>query len=289
MSDRYSATWLSHTSIGDFNHCPRAYFLKHIYRDPKTGHKIKLISPPLTLGQVVHEVIEEISVLPKNDRFLEPLMARFDRIWEKFSGRRGGFSNRQVENRYKQRGRDMIARLINYPGPLKELAVKIDMNLPYFWLSEKDNLILCGKIDWLEYLVKEKAVGIIDFKTGQGGQEEDSLQLPIYRLITENCQERPVKKASFWYLDRQNYPRETKLPPRKETLKKLLKVGQKIRLSYQMDRFSCPKGEQGCSYCLPLEAVIDGKAELVGLDEFGQDVYFLGEHQTSGKTTSKVL
>ncbi len=101
MVDRYNAIWLSHTSIVDFQKCPRAYFLKHLYRDPKTGHRVKLISPPLALGQAVHEVIEQVSVLPKGNRFNEPLMDRFDRVWEKFLGRRGGFSNLTIENRYR--------------------------------------------------------------------------------------------------------------------------------------------------------------------------------------------
>lgn len=288
MADSYSAIWLSHTSIVDFQKCPRAYFLKHLYRDPKTGHKIKLVSPPLTLGQVVHEVIEQISVLPKGNRFDKPLMERFDQVWEKFSGRRGGFGNLTVENHYRQRGREMIARLTNYPGPLKELAVKINMDLPHFWLSKEDNLILCGRIDWLEYLPEEDAVGIIDFKTGQGAEEKGSLQLSIYQLIAQKCQERPVKRGSFWYLDRQNYPQEVDLPDENKVAKKIIKIGKEIRLAHRMDRFLCPQGEGGCPYCRPMEAVVRGQAEFVGLDEFGQDVYFL-EGGNSGKIKSRIL
>lgn len=289
MTDRYSAIWLSHTSIADFQKCPRAYFLKHIYRDPRTGHKIKLISPPLTLGQVIHEVIEQISVLPKDKRFDEPLMGRFDRVWERFSGRRGGFGSLTIENRYRQRGREMIARLVNHPGPLGKLAVKINMDLPYFWLSKKDNLILCGKIDWLEYLSEEDAVGIIDFKTGQGAEDKDSLQLSIYQLIAEKCQEKPIKSASFWYLNRHNYPQEIKLLSKEKVGRKILEIGKEVCLASQLGRFLCPKGEAGCSYCQPLEIVVRGQAELVGLDEFGQDVYFLEDDQNPTRVSSKIL
>ena len=65
MADKYTAYWVSHSSINDFLKCPRAYFLKNVYKDPKTGRKIKLISPPLALGQAVHEVVESLSVLTK--------------------------------------------------------------------------------------------------------------------------------------------------------------------------------------------------------------------------------
>ncbi len=289
MPDRYSAVWLSHSAIADFQNCPRAYFLKHVYRDPKTGHKIKLVSAPLTLGQAVHETIEKISILPKEKRFNQPLMSHFEEIWQKFSGLRGGFANSEIENRYQQRGREMIARLTKHPGPLKELAVKIDLDLPHFWLSKEENLMLCGKIDWLEYLPDDDAVGIIDFKTGKGTEEGDSLQLPIYQLIAQKCQERPVKRASFWYLERQDYPQEVELPDEKETEKRLIKIGKKIRLGRQMDRFPCPKGEAGCRYCSSLEAVVAGQGKLVGTDDFGADLYFLEESRTKKTPQSRIL
>ncbi|KKQ37796.1 MAG: hypothetical protein US54_C0025G0014, partial [Candidatus Roizmanbacteria bacterium GW2011_GWA2_37_7] len=44
--DKFSAVWVSHTSISDFLQCPYAYYLKHVYKDPKTGHKMKIMSPP---------------------------------------------------------------------------------------------------------------------------------------------------------------------------------------------------------------------------------------------------
>ena len=64
MPDQYTAVWVSHTSISDFLQCPRAYYLKNVYKDPKTRHKIQLMSPPLALGQVVHSVLESLSILP---------------------------------------------------------------------------------------------------------------------------------------------------------------------------------------------------------------------------------
>ena len=35
--DKYTATWVSHTSLSDYIKCPRAYFLKNVYKDPQTG------------------------------------------------------------------------------------------------------------------------------------------------------------------------------------------------------------------------------------------------------------
>jgi len=95
--DKYTATWVSHSSISDFLQCPRAYFLKHVYRDPKTGHKIKITSPPLALGQAVHEVLESLSTLPVEERFRNSLIEKFHTVWQKLSGKKGGFVNEEVE------------------------------------------------------------------------------------------------------------------------------------------------------------------------------------------------
>lgn len=273
-ADKYTAVWVSHTSMGDFISCPRAYFLKNIYRDPKTGHKIKLMSPPLALGQAVHDTLEIISFLPTAKRFDEPLIEKFEGSWKKVSGKRGGFSSFELENKYKEKGRKMIQRMINHPGPLSKLAVKLNMNLPYFWLSEKENIILCGKIDWLEYLPDTDRIHIIDFKTGKSEEDSESLQLPIYYLLAENCQQRKVSKASYWYLERSDLPVEKGLPDLKKARETIFKIARRIKLARQLEIFRCPH-KNGCRFCRPFEAVVKGEAELVGVDEYGSDVYIL--------------
>ena len=78
MKDKYSAVWVSHSSISDYLKCPRAYYLKNVYRDPKTNRKISVMEPPLALGQAVHEAIESLSALPVEERFTTPLLERFE-------------------------------------------------------------------------------------------------------------------------------------------------------------------------------------------------------------------
>lgn len=273
--DKFTAVWVSHSSSSDFLECPRAYFLKNVYRDPQTRHKIKLISPPLSLGSAVHETLESLSVLPKEKRFEIPLMQKFERAWEKVSGKRGGFFDKDTEYRYMERGRAMIRRVNEHPGPLLGLAVKIKQDLPYYWLSVDDNIILCGKIDWLEYLPETNSVNIIDFKTGKNEEKEDSLQLPIYYLLAKNCQERAIGKASYWYLDSSDTLAEKTLPNEADSIQKVLKVAREIKLARQLNRMNCPNGSDGCQACRPLERVLKGEAELVGNDDFGAEVYAL--------------
>ena len=93
MADKYSAVWVSHSSMGDFLKCPRLYYLHNVYKNPKTGKKINLVSPALSLGSAVHEVVEGLAEFPAEKRFENPagLLERFDGVWEKFSGKKGGF------------------------------------------------------------------------------------------------------------------------------------------------------------------------------------------------------
>ncbi len=289
MPDKYTALWVSHTSLNDFLKCPRAYFLKNMYKDPKTNHKIKLMSPPLALGQSVHEVLESLSVLPRAERFSEPLMEKFDRAWNKVSGKKGGFWDESSEYAYKKRGMDMLKRVWNSPGPIGLPAVKIQADLPYFWLSEEENIILCGKIDWLEYFPDTDTVHIIDFKTGKNEEDEASLQLPIYYVLVSECQKRKVTKASYWYLESSDVLTEKSLPDLEESRKKILEVAKQVKLARQIQRLKCTKGEDGCMFCRPLESVVRGEAEFVGVDGYNYDVYILGKESQGDEMTSVIL
>lgn len=282
VKDKFSAVWVSHSSIGDYIKCPRAYYLKNIYRDPKTNHKITLMQPPLALGQAVHEVIESLSSLPVEKRLAEKLSDRFETAWKKVSGIQGGFTGDEEEERFKARGASMIARIEKNPGPIVRPAIKIRQDLPYFWLSEEDNIILCGKIDWLEYLADTDSVHIIDFKTGKFDEDPDSLQLPIYVLLASSCQSRPVTKASYWYLDRDTDSIEVTLPEREDAQKRVLDIARKIHLARKLEHFKCPKND-GCRVCRPYEAILSGAATFVGVGGYTQDVYIIKNDETSGK------
>ena len=116
--DKYSAVWVSHSSISDYLKCPRAYYLRNVYKDPATGHKITVTSPALTLGQVVHEVVESLSSLPAEERLKISLVKKFDPVWIKYSGKKGGFKNYTEEASYRDRGIAMLINLQENPGPI---------------------------------------------------------------------------------------------------------------------------------------------------------------------------
>ena len=120
--DKYNAVWVSHSSIGDFLRCPRLYFLRSVYKNER-GKKINLITPPLSLGQAVHGTLEGLAKYRAEERFLKPLEISFEEEWKKVSGKQGGFKSIEEEAEAKERGKNMIARVIKNPGPLLNKTV----------------------------------------------------------------------------------------------------------------------------------------------------------------------
>ncbi len=266
------SVWVSNSSIGDYLKCPRAYFLKNVYKN-QNGKKIALISPPLTLGLVVHEVIESLTKLNSEERFNISLIDHFKNEWKKYTGELGGFSSEEQEGDYNKRGLSMLQRVMDHPGPLRNKALKLvspDQLPPRYLLSEEENILLCGKIDWLEYLPEDNNVHIIDFKTGKHDEDENSLQLSIYCLLVKNLQKRNVTKISYWYIDRDNEPNEMPMPNLEEAYSKVLDLAIKVKRMRLNREYNCKKG--GCFACLPLEAVLLGKCKYIGTKGY-QDVY----------------
>jgi ATP-dependent helicase/DNAse subunit B len=272
--DKYSAIWISHTSINDFLQCPRSYFLKNLYKDKTTGNKMQITSPSLALGSAVHEVIESLSTIPTQTRFDKSLVLQFDDVWQKYSGKKGGFLDIDEEHKYKERGKAMLRKVMDNPGPLASLSVKIKEEVPYYWLSEDENIILCGKVDWLEYFPDTDSVHIIDFKTSKKEEDANSLQLPIYHLLVRNCQKRSVAKASYWYLEFSDKPVEKELPDVSIAHDKVLEVGRKIKLARKLEKLDCLNGDEGCVFCRPFEAILRGEGEFVGVNN-RRDIYLL--------------
>ena len=261
--------------MSDFLQCPRAYYLKNIYKDSVTGNKIQIVTPALSLGSAVHEVVEALSAIPTQDRFKKSLVETFEQAWKKYGGKSGGFFDPETEQEYRQQGSDMIRTIVENPGPLAKLSVKIQGDLPRYWLSQEDGIILCGKIDWLEYLPDTNGVHIIDFKTSKKEESGESLQLPIYHLLVHNTQKRSVERASYWYLRLKKELTPKELPDLEKAHDAVLTIAKKIKTAKKLGIFKCLNGSLGCHHCKPLETVLQGKAEFVGKGGYGRDLYVL--------------
>ena len=275
-ADKYSAVWVSYSSMGDFLKCPRLYYLRNIYKNEK-GKKVTTVGPALSLGSVVHAVIEGLAKYKVEERFQRSLLDIFEEEWKKCSGEIGGFTSIEEEAEAKARGRAMIERVEKNPRNLKNKTVRLKESAnkmpPNFFLSEDENIILCGKIDWLEYIESDNSIKVIDFKTGRHEEKEDSLQLPIYRLLLDALQKRAVSGAAYWYLDKDDGPIDASLPAVNDARERVLTHALKIKRARAQREFHCSRGEQGCFSCKPFLRIINGEAKFVGIGEYGQELY----------------
>lgn len=281
--------WVSHSSIHDYLTCPRAYWIRHLYRNPKTNNKVNIINPALALGSIVHQVLEALSIVKSEERLKEPLLEQYEKAWERISGEKGGFTNPQEELEYKNRGAIMINRVLFHPGPIINKAVKLvspDTLPPRFYISPEEQIILCGKIDWLEYLPATDSVHIIDFKTGMTEEDSDSLQLPIYTLLVKNCQNRKVSKISYWYLETDNEPKEMPMPDLDKAKEKILQIAREIREARTKGHMVCPKG--GCFACKGLEQIVAGKAKFIETQDY-QDIFTVSKESGSASPKEDVV
>lgn len=271
--NKFSAVWVSHSSMGDFLKCPRAYYLHNVYKDPKTGRKINMVSPAMSLGIAVHAVLEPLAQVKAEERMKQPLLDLFEKEWSKVTGKKGGFLSPESEKESKDRGISMIHRVLSHPEPLIQKALRMKEDLPWYYLSEDENIILCGKVDWMQYVPEDDSVHILDFKTGKSDEKDNSLQLPIYHLLVHNCQKRKVSGASYWYIDRDDTPKTVTLPDLKEAYDRVYEVAHQVKIARDKKEFICPKN--GCMHCKPFEKIIAGEAEYVGVGEYNQDLYLI--------------
>ncbi len=280
MADKYKAVWVSHSSMGDFLKCPRAYYLHNVYKNPDTGRKMTIVNPALTLGSAVHATLEALGTLPVEERLHRDLVADFEKEWAaSASGKKGGFTSDVEEATAKARGRAMIERVVQNPGPIAQKTIRLKESQnnmpPNFVLDEKENIILCGMIDWLEYVEADDSVRVIDFKTGKNEEDEDSLQLPIYLLLLNELQKRRVSGAAYWYLEKSDAPTEVALPEATLAREKVLALARRVKDAREKKAYECPRGSAGCFACAPYEAILKGEAEYLGVAGYGQDAYLV--------------
>jgi len=70
-------------------------------------------------------------------------------------------------------------------------------------------------------------------------------------------------------------PQEKELPDLVESHDKILAIAKKIKTARKLNVFKCPEGEKGCFACKPIESILKGEAEFVGLGGYNRDVYIL--------------
>lgn len=266
------AIFLSNTSLNDFLSCPRAYYLKNIYRDPRNNYRIQIASPYLALGATVHDVIKWYLTSEDVPTF-EATKQKFNDLWGKYHGKRGGFTLGQDEADFVNRGIKILENFVKNAKRLEKLAPPA--HFPKYPLLP--DVILTGNMDFVGFL-PDGSLHVVDFKTGSK-DEESPLQLYIYAILSENYYGKPVKRASFWYLDREDSPKEAILGSVEQNLQWLIDKSKQVKEAWERNHWECVKGEDMCRDCRDYQAVLDGKGEFMYTDHsFKKEVYFLTDN-----------
>ncbi len=263
------ALWISYTGLRDFLKCPRSYYLKNRYRDPKTGNRLQIASAPMTLGSLIHDAIKwylQTGRIANKDEVVK----KFKNHWLKYRGKKGGFSSVAEEAEMGKRGLSMLDNFIKNAPHLGPHVPVFDFLK--FRLDEK--IILNGRLDFVGEL-SDNSLHVLDFKTG-AKDEEDPTQLHTYAILAESHLQKEVSKISYWYLDREPVPKEAVLDSLEEKLEWLKQKALQIKKAVGENKWECIEKDGLCRDCKNYQAIIDGKGEFQFFDEaFKKDIYFL--------------
>ena len=111
--------------MGDFLKCPRLYYLHNMYKSPTSGNKMSIVSPHMSLGIAVHEVLEGLAEYPASERMGRDLRAKFEEAWLKVTGKKGGFTSADEEEGFKMRGKEMINNVAKSKSVYTNLDAKV--------------------------------------------------------------------------------------------------------------------------------------------------------------------
>lgn len=270
------AIWISHSAIDEFYRCPKSYFYRYLYTD-KSGSRITVAEPSLTLGILVDEVIKYY-FRKKSQVSLDDLNWYLDFKWKLKSGKAGGFATAEQELIFREKAKKFIK---TFYDNIKKL--NINPEVPEFLqmrLFEEGDVRLCGSPDLYDHL-PDGTVHVIDFKTSEREATDISLQLPIYKLLVENNLGKKVSKISYWYLNLQTEPKEV-VYEEKDFLADIKFKTQAILKARDDKDFKCLKGPDGCFKCRDYDLIDQGLGEIVGKDK-KRIVYFVNKNQNPPK------
>lgn len=265
--------WISHSAINAFDNCPKSYYYKYQYKNPKTGNRIQIVNPYFSLGLAVHQTLEELSDFSIEKRKEISLKDRYEEVWEDFSGKQGGFISEKQEKEFKDRGEKMIEKVIQTDF-FEKPSVQIEEDVPSIDLIPEKNIKLVGSLDWIQRLSDDN-LHIVDFKTGKNKEKNGSLQLPIYNILANKKLNDKVEKFSYWYLESDGQPTPKKLDSIEDSLNIIRKKALEIYQYVQDDNYSCHYNGN-CFACSDFKKIFAGEAEYLGTDSTtGKDLFFV--------------
>ncbi|MFA6027455.1 MAG: PD-(D/E)XK nuclease family protein [Patescibacteria group bacterium] len=216
--------------------CPQQY--KFYYIDD-LAKEFKKPKPYLTMGAHVHNALHDFyEKFPPKQRTWENLEKLLRKRWLE---NRDGFAGKEEEKKFGMKALQMLKFYFHKNDVLKTPVMLED----YYDTEVDENLKVLGRIDRVDE--EETGLHVIDYKTGKVDEEDISdLQLILYSLIMARNTKKPVVKASYLYLQNNQWHTinitEEKFNEAVETIKKQV---EKIRAEKEF----APRINKLCKHC----------------------------------------
>ncbi|MBI1885798.1 MAG: PD-(D/E)XK nuclease family protein [Chloroflexi bacterium] len=179
---------LSPLRLRVFRTCKLRYKYQYVDKVPAR------LRPQDTAGTCVHNVLcEFFARVPAEERTKERLQAMFDERWSKLSPR---YLRMPGVDELGRRARQQLEAF----GERQDLKAHPFLIEAYFEARLAPDVLLFGRMDRVDE-EPDGSLHVIDYKTGAQPEEVDAAQIRLYAIMVQEELERPVARASFWYLD----------------------------------------------------------------------------------------
>jgi DNA helicase-2/ATP-dependent DNA helicase PcrA len=262
----------SFTQLKAFDNCPYQYRFAHVLRVPVRG------KPVFSFGKTIHSTLQKffamamergnfdqrdifgdpsggptshleaeppkkLKIVEKNIVSEKELMEIFENSWID-----DWYTTRKSQDEYKDKGRKLLKEFYAGLSDKYVLPKYLEKGFNLKIQSNGEEYTLKGVMDRVDEV--EDGIEIIDYKTGEGKEEdklkaEDKEQLLIYQMAANEVMQEKVASLSFYYVE----------PNRKVSFlgsnKELEKLKEKIIKTIEEIKKGefPPKPSQLCKYC----------------------------------------
>jgi RecB family exonuclease len=164
------------------------------YRYQYVEHRRGRPSPGDVLGALIHATLHDFfAYVPVHDRDVERLICLLDEKWQNLGFPLGSPAEREA---WRERAEELLRRFSHQ----HDLAAQPLALEAYYEVPIADGMALVGRIDRVDE-ESDGTLHIIDYKTGARPAEVDVEQLRLYAIILERKLSRPLRRASYFYLE----------------------------------------------------------------------------------------
>ena len=183
--------------LGMFERCPKQY---QFYVTPEIRDKYKRHSPELTMGNNIHNVLSHFyRYTEKDERTFERLR---ELLKEKTTQDHKGFKNKEELTLWVEKAKNQLWHFFNNQLAKQEPYLIPEKNLD---IELNKDIKLTGKVDRVNKL-DEGGLWVVDYKTGKFYEPGiDPKQLHIYAIVVGKKMGVEVRKASYYYLDKDKF------------------------------------------------------------------------------------